>query len=298
MQEDQCINAGIVFGSSPTSFETEPACERAGFLAVQLAQAAASLNKIRLKQNGESMFEETRASCGHFTGELMKLNRGLGELSCTEKERGTFVNIERETAEVFLRLAELREEEMSEIDLMFEGLVLTKMSMLCHAMNFDKLQVVGKRKGFDVLRQETPAGLWLHTISVCVSRARTLTNKLQGERKAMKRYKDVQVFVGKFLQVVDDLMMGISSTERLVQGIGEGMAPTKPVVVDQLIHFACNVSGVAAFLSKEWKGLAPCENDQRVALQAWIGEQYETLVSLSPHPVLVPHFGCWYEYLE
>ena len=229
---------------------------------------------------------------------LVKAASTIETMDFAPEEKRMFEELIREAAGIFFKLMKFREDEITIEDLRFEGLVATKLAMLCHAIWTDALGEVAKRRGICALREESTNGLWLTMICTCIGIARSRLRALLGETKALKRRKDVLEFVGRFFDVVSDLKADLKTTENLMEGIGEGMAPPTPVALKKITVFEARICSVAELLERDWRDLAPCENDQRVPLQHWISEEDENLGIISPHPVPAPCSGCWYEYVD
>jgi hypothetical protein len=280
-------------------------------LASVMGQTATNLNKIRLhaiqmSTDGNQtkvvitgyLYHATAAICMEASNMMSKVTNTIATSGCATEEKQMFEELNREAAEVLVRLKELREDEITLEDVRFEGLIVTKLAMLCHAIWTDALGEVAKRRGICALREESINGLWLNVICTCIGIARSRLRALLGETKALKRRTDVLAFVGRFVGVVGDLKVDLKATENLMEVIGEGMAPPTPVALKKIDVFETGICSVTELLERDWRGLAPCENDQRVPLQHWVAEEDENLGMISPHPVPAPCIGSWYTYVD
>ena len=283
---------------------------------MNMAFAAAALNEIRINtirllesDQTDSMngaHKSMRLVCKEFASMLLcdnvaqyaphGVNATLKKLNCNPAEKEVFLEIEREMLNVFLRLSEIKIEELTTEDLLHEGLILTKASMLCHVLWIDSLVLEFQRTGFAQLREKSREGLWLHTLWTCVRVATQRIHELKGKEKEMKRKRDAEVLVAKIEEIVRSLVNGIGSMVDLVHDIGEDMTPFKPAGLDEIFRFGERAMSMAEFLRKDWNGLAPYENNQREDLRLWLAELSVSLVRLCPHPMPVPRVGCWYEY--
>ena len=284
-------------------------------LASIMGSASTSLNQIRLNAiqmlkdanegtalaralNATYMFNAKSFVCIECSALMSKAKNTIETLGCSTKEREIFESVRKEGADIFFRLEELTECKIITEDLLSEGLMLTKLTMLCHAIWANSLRQVDRRRGICALREESTNGLWLTVICTFIGIARSRLRELRAETKPLKQSKDVHVLVNRFLGVVDDLIVDVEVTETLMKVIGKGMTPATPVALEQLTLFHARVSSVAAFLGKEWRGLAQCEDDQQGPLQNWMAEEDANLSMISPHPAPAPCVGYWYTYAD
>ena len=308
MEADTCPKEANAFGKllggdmpnrprSPIVLSSTTARHRAQLLASNIAATATALNAIRQNKSQSSVerHRDTGLVCKECVTMLSRVHGTIDKLDFKKGEKEAFVVIETGARETFSRLGKLKKYELDRENLLEEGIALTNIAMLCNALRTESLAAVGKRTCFSEMCDASADGLWLHSISTCIEAARERMKGLEIENKEMKSAQDVQAFECAIASIIDTLVFDLRGMADLVQGIGEGITPPQPVALEDVILFAERILATIGFLNKEWRGLAPSELDQTAPLRKLVEEICENLIWISPHPVPVPCFGCWYE---
>ena len=318
MEADTCPKGANAFGkllggdmpNTPgisIAISSTIARHRAHLLASNIAATATALNAIRQNesQSSEDRQRDTRLVCKECVTMLSRFQGTIDILEDKKGEKGekgekeAFVVIETGARETFSRLAKLcRLGQLDGENLLEEGVALTKIAMLCNALRTESLAAVAKRICFSEMCDASADRLWLHSISTCIEAARERIKGLEIADKEMKRAQDVQAFVSAIARIIETLVLDLRGMADLVKGIGEGITPPQPVALEDVILFAERILATVGFLNREWRGLAPYQLDQTAPLRKLVEDTCDNLILISPHPVPVPCFGCWYEYYE
>ena len=312
MEADTCPKGANAFGKLlggdmpntpgiPIVISSTIARHRAQLLASNIAATATALNAIRQNesQSSEDRQRDTGLVCKECVTMLSRFHGTIDKLESKKGEKEAFVVIETGARETFSRLAKLcRLGKLDGENLLEEGVALTKIAMLCNALRTESLAAVAKRTCFSEMCDASADGLWLHSISTCIEAARERIKGLEIADKEMKRAQDVHAFVSAIARIIETLVLDLRGMADLVKGIGEGITPPQPVALEDVILFAERILATVGFLNREWRGLAPCQLDQTAPLRKLVEDTCDNLILISPHPVPVPCFGCWYEYYE
>ena len=312
MEADTCPKGANAFGKLlggdmpntpgiPIAISSTIARHRAHLLASNIAATATALNAIRRNesQSSEDRQRDTGLVCKECEKMLRRFHETIYKLESKKGEKEAFLVIETGARETFRRLANLcRLGKLNGENLFEEGVALTKIAMLCNALRTESLAALAKRIGFSEMCEASACGLWLHSISTCIEAARERIKGLEIADKEMKRAQDVHAFVSAIARIIETLVLDLRGMADLVKGIGEGITPPQPVALEDVILFAERILATVGFLNREWRGLAPCQLDQTAPLRKLVEDTCDNLILISPHPVPVPCFGCWYEYYE